>query len=148
MKLRVLTLATMIFIIGCEEILDVDATSMTIESVTLEKMPFKNSYNLDWDELSGPDIYIRFEETSITGGIETGINQDISPADLPLTWDVSFSLDDFSNNLEVYIYDADVLSDDLIDGGEFEFDPSDTPSTWTLDISDDLQLTIDVTYEF
>ena len=150
MILKLLPLLLMVLFIGCEDLLDTEATSMTIESVSLEKMPFLDASNLNWDELSGPDVYIRFEESNVSGGIETGTNQDISPDDLPVSWTTSptFTLDDFDNDLEVFVYDADVLSDDLIEAVSFEFDPIETPDTWTLDLNDDLQLTIEVTYEY
>jgi hypothetical protein len=145
-----MTIFLLAFVFGCEELLEMEASSMTIERVTLEKMPFKNSSNLDWDELSGPDVYIRFEETSVNGYIETGTNQDISPTDLPIFWDLSptFTLDDFSNNLKVYIYDDDVLSDDYIISAEFEFDPFDATDTFTLTIDESCELSIEVTYEY
>ncbi|OIO61379.1 MAG: hypothetical protein AUJ47_09710 [Candidatus Marinimicrobia bacterium CG1_02_48_14] len=150
MKLKIIAVIVSLLFIGCEELLNVEATSMTIERVKLEKLPFSDGSGLAWDELSGPDIFIRFEEENVTGGIETGTNQDISPSDLPVTWSMSptFTLGDFSNMLEIYIYDEDVLSDDFIDGAAFEFDPSETPDTWTLDVSDNLQITIEVSYEF
>ena len=151
MVIRILTvLLSILVVMSCEDSSETEATSMTIESVTLQKMPFKDEFNLDWDELSGPDVYIRFEETSVSGGIESGINQDVSPTDLPVTWNLSptFSLDDFDNNLEVYIYDADVLSDDFIIGGEFEFDPIEDFGTFTLTIDESCELTIEVSYEY
>ena len=150
MNLKFTIIILAVFLIGCEDLLDSEASSMTIESVTLNKIAFKDDLNLDWDELSGPDIYIRFEETDVSGGIETGINQDVSPNDLPIMWNLSptFTLDDFDNNLEVYIYDADVLSDDYMIGAEFEFDAVEDLDTYTLTIDESCELTIDVSYEY
>ncbi|MFH1850876.1 MAG: hypothetical protein ABIA75_00880 [Candidatus Neomarinimicrobiota bacterium] len=150
MKYKMLVLTTMIILFGCEELLEIKADSMTIEKVTLEMMSFRNESNIDWDELSGPDVYIRFEESDRTGYLETGTIQDISLNDLPINWELNptFTIEDFDNNLEIFIYDADILSDDLIASGAFEFDPYDDTEIFTLTFDENCELTIEVSYEW
>lgn len=159
MKKGMLILAGMFLFLGCEEPLDdepivSDPVSMTIESVELQRMPFKDSNNFDWDELSGPDVYLRFEEASASGSVissaTTGVNQDVSPTDLPISWTLipTFTLGSFSNVLRIFVYDSDLVSDDYIGGLETMFGASNAPDTWTLDLDDDLKIKISVSYTY
>lgn len=148
MKLKYLILAIAILLSSCEKFMDTEVGTITIESVTLEKMPIKKSDGASWDEISAPDVFFWFEETSVNGGVETDIWQDLWAHELPVSWTMSptFTLSDLSNKLKVYVYDADLLVDDLIATAEFEFDPTESPDVWTLDLNDDLQITIEVSY--
>lgn len=147
-KLKIFSGIAVIFLFGCEGWFD--ASSMTIEYVTLEKMPFQDSNNQDWDDNSNPDIYFRFEETSVWERSESTIYLGVSESDLPMEWtmDPGFTLTDFRNELVISVYDDDLLSSDLIGSAEFEFDAGDDSDIWTLDLSDDLQISIEVSYTY
>jgi hypothetical protein len=126
-----------------------EAESMTITRVSLTKVPFQNSFGSNWDDLSNPDIFIKFSESGTTTLLKTGTYQDISPNDIPLVRELNptFTLNDFTNNLVVSVYDEDVLSDDLISTGTFSFDPTEDFESYNLILDETCEVLIEVIYK-
>lgn len=126
-----------------------EAESMTITRVSLTKVPFQNSFGSNRNDLSNPDIFIKFSESGTTNLLKTGTYQDISPNDIPLVWELNptFTLNDFTNNLVVSVYDEDVLSDDLISTGTFSFDSTEDFESYNLILDETCEVLVEVIYK-
>ncbi len=89
-------------------------STVSIESIRIDAIPFTDQYGAGWDLGSGPDVYVNIADASnIVFTVDT-YYLDVSPSDLPLQWTLSqpFQIPNWATAYFVRVYDYDDFSND------------------------------------
>ncbi len=102
-------------------------TNFKITSVKITAMPFLDGNNTSWDYTGGPDVFFNMEDvnnTILLSGSSSRFS-DVSPSDLPLTWNLvsAYQITNISVTHYVTVYDYDTPDpDDLIGNVGFKIE--------------------------
>jgi PKD repeat protein len=127
-------------------------TEVTVTSVTVEDVPFSTQNGEGWDVSTGPELYYEAVNSSDIQVAVSGYYTDVGPANLPLPYeDQEFSIDDFSEEYRIFLWDFDSSNDDeLIGGIVFTIDGlnivGNYPETATLDAGG-IQMELDLDWQ-
>lgn len=88
-----------------------DYTNFKITSVKITAMPFLDGNSTSWDYTGGPDVFFNMEDVNnnvLLNGSSSRFS-DISPSDLPLTWNLvsAYQITNISVTHYVTVYDFD-----------------------------------------
>jgi hypothetical protein len=115
-------------------------SQVTIESVTVQDMPFTNDNGEGWDFSSGPDPYFTaYNVADETVEATSVFYNDVGPEDLPLSYsETPFTIENLTKEYSINLYDSDNDAPDLIGGVSYTFDNlvGDYPETFTLEFED------------
>ncbi|MCB9244947.1 MAG: PKD domain-containing protein [Flavobacteriales bacterium] len=94
-------------------------TKVKITRITVTDMPFSDGSGSGWDLFNGPDVFFKItdEADNVLFDATASRFSDVTPGDLPLSWDftVPFEITDFNISRFIDLWDFDTPdADDLI----------------------------------
>lgn len=122
---------------------------VSIEGISIEAIPFTDSYGAGWDLSSGPDVYPDIVNASSIVIYESPTYfPDVSPSSLPLSWSLNTNITDWAAYYYVRVWDYDDVSEndyigatngfrinDIITGGSYASEFTKTNSSGTIRIA-------------
>ncbi|MBU0713631.1 hypothetical protein KKA87_17150 [bacterium] len=104
----------LVLFVSCE-LLDPDYSTVKVDKIIIEQIPFQKSGGSDWDLIAGgPDIKCKLVDENSTIYYTSNTIDDISYSDLPIEYNSRYKINDWNNNYHIEIFDADLTSDELI----------------------------------
>ena len=104
----------LILFVSCE-LLDPDYSTVKVDKIIIEQIPFQKSDGSDWDIIAGgPDIKCKIlDRDNVLYRITNTVN-DVTRSQLPVQINVNYKIPDWNKYYHLEIFDEDLTNDELI----------------------------------